>query len=117
MGIGLLLVFCASAGVDLMEDSFDYSSPAYWDKRYAKQEGTFEWYGVKWTVLSKILEPLIPTDSRLLHLGTGNSRLPEEMHNAGYTNQVAADISAIVIEQMRAKLGHLAPALEFRVED
>lgn len=111
-----LLLGSHSRCVD-MSDSFDYSSPTYWDKRYAKQEGTFEWYGVKWPVLEKILQPYVQPESRLLHIGTGNSKLPEDMYHAGFHNQVAADISETVITKMTAKLGHLAPGLEFRVED
>jgi len=100
-----------------MMDAFDYSNPDYWDQRYKKQTGTFEWYALKWNILNETLSPHVFREHRILHLGTGNSALPQQMHDDGYHNQLAVDISATVISQMKEKYVHLAPRLEFSVED
>mmetsp|Transcript_90753 Transcript_90753/g.166647 ORF Transcript_90753/g.166647 Transcript_90753/m.166647 type:complete len:245 (+) Transcript_90753:114-848(+) len=113
-----LLVHCwLCSAANLLDDTFDYSNPAYWDHRYSKQDGTYDWYNIKWSALSKVLQGHVREEHRVLHLGTGNSALPEQMYKAGFHNQVATDISETVITKMQGKLGHLAPGLQFRVED
>lgn len=103
---------------ELSSESFDYSNPDYWEKRYKKQVGkSFEWYGVKWQILKRILEPHLQREHHILHVGTGNSELPEEMHSDGYLHQVGADVSKNVISQMSSKHQRLAPALSFQVDD
>jgi len=116
----LLLGLLATAWAysDLLMDSFDYSNAAYWEQRYTKQANqAFEWYGLKWPLLKPALGTLVQKGHRILHMGTGNSPVPEEMHRDGYLQQVAVDISGAVISQMASRLGHLAPSLEFQVED
>jgi ubiquinone/menaquinone biosynthesis C-methylase UbiE len=43
----------------------------------------------------------VPRSGRVLHIGAGNSALPGKLHSAGFTDQVATDISATVIAQMQ----------------
>lgn len=111
------LFSAALAGASLFDD-FDYSNPQYWERRYSKSRGeAFEWYGVRWPVLNVTLKTHVRKGDRILHLGTGNSPIPEEMYHDGFRRQVAVDISRTVISQMQQKLGHLAPDLEFAVAD
>lgn len=101
-----------------MADSFDYANPSYWDERYGKQRGgKYEWYAVTWSILNETLRPFVKRESRILHLGTGNSELPRQMHEDGYHNQLAVDISGVVIDEMRERHKQLAPGLTFGVED
>lgn len=109
-------VSAASSG-SLFGD-FDYSNATYWEERYRKSgPGVFEWYGLKWPILKAAVGEHLRPESRLLHLGTGSSALPEDMHRDGYRQQVGVDISTVVVDRMREKLGHLEPGLTFQVED
>merc|ERR1719161_2246629 len=112
-----VLLGLMSQGVDITTDSFDYSNASYWEHRYHTQPRTHEWYSCDWRSLSSSLEDLISKEHRILHLGSGNSKLPEQMWHAGFRNQVATDISRVVVEQMRKHLSQEAPNLEFRVEN
>ncbi len=51
----------------------NYGDPAYWDKRYEKQEGkTFDWLE-DFDSLRQLLEKLIKQKDKILNLGCGNS--------------------------------------------
>eukprot|EP00929_Paragymnodinium_shiwhaense_P083208 TRINITY_DN44242_c0_g1_i1.p1 TRINITY_DN44242_c0_g1~~TRINITY_DN44242_c0_g1_i1.p1 ORF type:complete len:245 (-),score=71.29 TRINITY_DN44242_c0_g1_i1:383-1117(-) len=112
----LLLLLCRRVH-SYTSDSFDYSNASYWEQRYSKQTGNFEWYALKWSVLETPLGGHLRPEQQILHLGTGNSALPEQMHAAGYRSQVATDISKTVIEQMSKLYRQLVPGLKFSVED
>lgn len=78
---------------------------AYWEELYAATpEGgqeVFDWL-LNWSDLGGLLETLLARDPRrsVLHLGCGNSTLPEEMYDAGYQHQTCIDISPSVVAQM-----------------
>jgi len=83
-----------------------FGDPSYWEGEYATAgvgagDETYEWL-LGWDHLSWLLEPLLARDTTrsVLHLGCGNSALPEDMHEAGYTKQTAVDISDAVISRM-----------------
>lgn len=58
----------------------DYGTQAYWEARYASEEGiSFDWFK-SFSDLSVVLQTWIPDkESSILHLGCGNSTLPEDM--------------------------------------
>lgn len=52
-------------------------------------------------------------DDHILMVGCGNSKLSEQMYEAGYKNITNIDISPTVIEQMK----NLSPGMEWHVMD
>jgi 2-polyprenyl-3-methyl-5-hydroxy-6-metoxy-1,4-benzoquinol methylase len=53
------------------------------------------------------------TGARVLMLGCGNSLLSEVLYDAGYTNIVNIDYSAVVIEQMKARHAESRPKMSW----
>jgi EEF1A lysine methyltransferase 4 len=91
----------------LPKDNKDYGTIQYWQDRYTKDEGIFDWFGGYSPGLQAKLEALIPLGSSILHLGCGNSELGQEMY-ARYPNIVNLDYSEKVIALMRSRTAHLS---------
>jgi len=53
----------------------------------------------------------------VLDLGCGNARLCEKMHDDGYKNIVAVDISTVAIDMMRQRNAELRPEIQWCVGD
>lgn len=123
------------------EDVSEYSKVSYWDSRY-KQEPTYDWFNSVynecvsrimdelWTRYASIHQQDGPTSIRVLHLGTGNSRLVHDLatswyakcHESNVTNfdlvQVAIDYSEVVIENMKnGEQPPVGPKVEWLVAD
>ncbi|TIB95233.1 hypothetical protein E3Q18_03872 [Wallemia mellicola] len=81
----------------------DYMTQEYWDERYTKDNGDFDWFK-KYSDIREHLAPLIPNkDARILMLGCGNSTLSRDMYDDGYHNILNIDhqYSPVCIEKMR----------------
>jgi len=98
-----------------------FAQEDYWDERYAKGEREeYDWFGTWATDTSagiKIkphVEPFMAekASSRILILGCGNSRMPQELHNDGYPDVVSIDISQKAIDLMTRKFA-MTPDLTF----
>mmetsp|Transcript_78812 Transcript_78812/g.163893 ORF Transcript_78812/g.163893 Transcript_78812/m.163893 type:complete len:261 (+) Transcript_78812:48-830(+) len=96
----------------------------YWEKHYVKAkhdgEDTYEWL-LTWQDIRSEVECQLssghdPEGCRLLHLGVGNSTLPEDMYEAGYTKQLCVDISSYVVDHMKAR-NENRPGIEWSVAD
>jgi len=76
----------------------EYGTSDYWERRYAERvdEQTFEWYGSFVALEDAIVAALPSTKALILHVGNGNSALPERLWACGYTWQHASDISQSV---------------------
>lgn len=102
--------------------SYEYGDPSYWDAFYAQApaegEESHDWL-VDWTELHPILEPLLGHNFQktVLHLGTGNSELPEQMHDAGYTCQSCVDVSESVIKHMASRNIESRPSIQWVAGD
>ncbi|XP_040380230.1 EEF1A lysine methyltransferase 4 isoform X2 [Oryza brachyantha] len=80
----------------------DYGAAAYWDARYSSSSSSsggggggvefFEWYQT-YEALRPLLRARLPTSSRVLMLGCGNSLLSEDMVKDGYEEMDARDMS------------------------
>ncbi|KAI3319360.1 S-adenosyl-L-methionine-dependent methyltransferase [Xylariaceae sp. AK1471] len=84
--------------------------PAYWDSRYQETEPgqqLHEWFR-SFSDLEEFLRPnffqAYPAESnpRILHLGSGDSTVPQDLAEKGYHNQLCADFSAVVVKMMAA---------------
>lgn len=92
--------------------------PAYWDARYTKDPTPIEWLA-DWRNLQEAINEA--TGGRqyadILHVGCGNSVLPEEMYDAGFRKITNVDISSVVVKQMMARNQQIRPGLQWRVVD
>ncbi|KAF0898076.1 hypothetical protein E2562_001743 [Oryza meyeriana var. granulata] len=79
-----------------------YGEAWYWDERYRKEAGPFDWYQ-KYLTLAPLLALYVRRHHRLLLVGCGNSVFGENMVDDGYQDIVNIDISSVVIEQMKKK--------------
>ncbi|KAJ6551639.1 S-adenosyl-L-methionine-dependent methyltransferase [Mycena capillaripes] len=87
----------------------------YWENYYAKSDGqkaTHEWLrswsDIKPFLSAKFFDNRPPVSNpRILHLGSGDSVLPDELAALGYEDQLCLDFSPAVVELMRARHGRL----------
>ena len=86
-----------------------YSAAEYWEQRYIDRptQETFEWYGDLATFEAPILSVLPSADTLILHIGSGNSKLPEQLWEHGFRHQLASDVAPSAISRMRARCAHL----------
>ncbi len=83
----------------LPEHNNVYKEQSYWDQRFGAEE-SYDWLST-FADIRVLLEPLIRPSHRILLIGCGNSTLSADMYDAGYTNLVNIDYSAVVIDRMR----------------
>jgi len=92
-----------------------YASSQYWQSAYSKgQYGeSYDWYGT-WSQpssagdsLAGVVTRSIAKEDRILMLGCGNSEMSSKMYEDGFRRIANIDIAEPVIEQMRARYGHL----------
>ena len=134
--------FLPNGGTGRADDAPPYATTAYWEARYATRARVheiYEWYA-SWSVFcTPVLAALRalsasgssssppaeqlsgsaaeqPAQPRILHVGSGSSDVPEALHAAGFTNQLATDVSATVVGMMAARAAH-CDGLKWAVED
>ncbi|KAK0287550.1 hypothetical protein LTR91_003004 [Friedmanniomyces endolithicus] len=87
------------------------ATPEYWDERYSRSDGehpTHEWFKT-YDQLHPFLTNLLfnvrrPQDQpTILHLGAGDSDVPQHLLERGYRNQICVDFSPAVVSLMKAK--------------
>ncbi|KAJ2996252.1 hypothetical protein NUW58_g1035 [Xylaria curta] len=84
------------------------AEPGYWDTRYGetRPDGQLhEWFR-SFADLEEVLKSSLfqayPAEStpKILHLGSGDSTVPEDLAKYGYRNQLCVDFSAVVVKMM-----------------
>ena len=80
----------------------EFQAKEYWDSFFSKRSKAFEWYG-EYTDLCHVLHKYLKPTSRVLVVGCGNSKLSEDLYDAGFQTIENIDISDVVIRQMSAK--------------
>ena len=81
----------------------EYGTKDFWENRYKENQKTyFDWYA-EYPELKETLEGqyCIEKSNSVLMLGCGNSKLSDQMYEAGYQDILNIDISPSVIEQMK----------------
>lgn len=84
---------------------------SYWDSRYLESDPTnsgptHEWFRTYASLIPFFREHLFnikppnPSQPHILHLGSGDSTVPFELHREGYNNQTCIDFSSVVINKM-----------------
>ncbi|KAI8866017.1 S-adenosyl-L-methionine-dependent methyltransferase [Ramicandelaber brevisporus] len=90
-------------GHDLPESNDQYGTLEYWNERYTATDTvneTFDWCRT-YSDLEPFFNSLIPHKRcNILMLGAGDSRLTEDMWNAGYRRIWNVDFSPVVVDKM-----------------
>ncbi|KAE8997076.1 hypothetical protein PF011_g15642 [Phytophthora fragariae] len=84
---------------------------SYWEAWFEAEEG-FDWY-CEYSHIRELIASYISKTARVLISGTGTSRLPGEMALDGYSDVVAMDYAANVIEKMQARSKESAWGVHF----
>ena len=95
-----------------------YTQPEYWEWRFQREQQN-DWL-VSGAAAVEVITPLLPpasTHPRVLLVGTGNSSLPAQLYEAGWTNLVATDIAASAIDAMQARYGDSHPGIAWECAD
>jgi len=90
----------------------EFQRKEYWEKFFTKRNVPFEWYG-EYTDLCHVLHKYIKRSNKVLMAGCGNSRLSEDLYDAGFNNIDNVDISAVVIRQMTDRNKSKRPNMHF----
>lgn len=88
---------------------------SYWEARF-ETEVEFDWY-CEYSHIRELLASYISKTARVLIAGTGTSRLPAEMALDGYSDVVAMDYAANVIQKMQARSKENAWGVRFMEAD
>ncbi|CUV04993.1 unnamed protein product [Cryptosporidium hominis] len=80
----------------------DYGTTEYWEERYKKDSNPYDWYQ-RWENMREIIKEYLKFDDKILVVGNGTSRLPEEIYDDGYQSIEAMDISTVAVEIMHER--------------
>ena len=83
-------------------DDYNYSKKEFWNDRFGKTTGNFDWYA-DWTQLKPKFTKIINVESSILMVGCGNSKMSTQMIKDGYKNITNIDISDVVINKMKSE--------------
>lgn len=92
-----------------------YGKKEYWEERYFSKKDPFDWYQ-KWSGLKDVISQYIRPHQKILNVGCGTSKIPEDLFTAGYTQITSIDYSPTVIEDMQEKYTEF-PTLLFEMKD
>ncbi|KAK0278437.1 hypothetical protein LTR35_009176 [Friedmanniomyces endolithicus] len=93
------------------KEAAELAMPAYWDERYSQSDGvqpTHEWFKsydqLQPFLKNHLFNVRIPQDQpTILHLGAGDSDVPQHLLERGYRDQLCVDFSPAVVGLMKAK--------------
>ncbi|EDV29653.1 uncharacterized protein TRIADDRAFT_49728 [Trichoplax adhaerens] len=95
----------------------DFALTDYWDSFYKKRDQkSFEYYG-EYSDHCVLLHKYCRKQDKILHVGCGNSRLSEDLYDAGFHDILNIDTSDVVIRQMTDRNHHKRPQLIFQKLD
>jgi SAM-dependent methyltransferase len=91
----------------LPNENAAYGTQEYWVERYKEDKGLYDWFGKYDGSLKAKLSELIKRNTKILHLGCGNSELGPDMFLDGYHNICNLDYAANVIKLQKERFEHL----------
>ena len=94
----------------------EFQVKEYWDSFFTKRSKAFEWYG-EYADLCHVLHKYLKPSSRILVVGCGNSKLSEQLYDAGFHFINNIDISDVVIHQMTARNKVKRPTMTYTKMD
>lgn len=93
-----------------------YHVREYWEERYTREPSAFDWYQ-PYAGLAPIIKKYLTTDSNVLQVGVGTSRLGSDMVQlGGFKSITNIDYSEVVIKHM-SELHKGIPELKYQVAD
>ena len=92
----------------------NYQNADYWNNRYSSRPEPFDWLQ-SLPELQTLLFKYINKNDNILHIGCGNSRLPEMLSDEGYEKITNIDFSKKVIEQISQRYQKRYPKMKFKV--
>jgi len=93
-------------------DRLAFAQPQYWDSRYTQEgaEAEKDWYfswndsGAQGGLRGLLDRTGVTREARILHVGCGNSGVPQAMWTDGFHTVTHLDLSEVVIRQLSARL-------------
>lgn len=85
----------------------EYGEAEYWNQRYSESPEEYEWF-MSWKYIFPFIQEYIKSNSIALNEGCGNSPMPLEMIETGFSKIVNIDISDVLIQQMKSKYEHIS---------
>lgn len=92
-------------------DAGQYGKVQFWDDRFANDPEPFEWY-YPYAYFRETICEYIQKDQSVIVAGCGNSNMLEDMAKDGFEKIIGADLSRVVIEQMKIKCAEY-PQIKF----
>ncbi|EGR29556.1 protein kinase domain protein [Ichthyophthirius multifiliis] len=89
-----------------------YGNPQYWEERYTREQDQFDWYQRFSGIRDQVLSHINP-ETKILNVGSGSSRLSEEMFDEGYQNITNIDFSMVVTKQMQERYKDQGPNFKY----
>ncbi|KAK6590106.1 hypothetical protein RS030_182713 [Cryptosporidium xiaoi] len=80
----------------------EYGTPEYWEDRYKKDPNPYDWYQ-RWDSIREVVKDYLKIDDKILVIGNGTSRIPEEIYDEGFQNIQAMDISNAAVNYMHER--------------
>eukprot|EP01112_Ceratiomyxa_fruticulosa_P010058 TRINITY_DN2644_c0_g1_i2.p1 TRINITY_DN2644_c0_g1~~TRINITY_DN2644_c0_g1_i2.p1 ORF type:complete len:206 (+),score=38.36 TRINITY_DN2644_c0_g1_i2:634-1251(+) len=99
----------------LPEKNEEYKTKEYWETRYGKDKGLYDWFKGYKDIEHIVKEEIQPSD-RMLHIGCGNSKLSEDLYLGGFKQIVNIDFSDTVIKDMEERYKNY-PEMKWEVMD
>lgn len=82
--------------------SDEYGEAEYWDQRYSESPEEYEWF-MSFKYIFPFFKEYVEPNKIALNEGCGNSPMPLEMIELGFSKVINIDISNILIQQMKSK--------------
>ena len=98
-----------------------YGEEKYWEARYSgyisftRIKDHFDWYQ-RWVCIKDTIANTIRKSDLILNVGSGVSRLAEEMYDDGYERVISIDVSPIAVKFMNDKCRHKKEEFKCRLE-
>lgn len=87
-----------------------FGKQVYWEEYYHANKDSFEWYH-NYKFMRDIVSQYIqePKETKMLNVGCGISKLPEELYNDGFRDIISIDFIDEVVTEMRQKFNEKMP--------
>lgn len=85
---------------DVISDNAQYGRIQFWDLKYATEHEPFEWY-YGYESFRETIRDNVPLTEKVMVAGCGSSNMLGDMADDGYTDLVGADLSRVVMTQLK----------------
>lgn len=87
-----------------------FGKKIFWEEKYSTMKGAFEWYQ-PYKMIKDVVTQYIKDvkGARVLNVGCGMSKLPEDMYNDGFRNIVSIDAAEDCILEQRSRFNETMP--------